>query len=406
LMVLSTTVSTPERAQQEIVLQTTLARALLTTKGFTKEVEQAYERALELCDNADEIPQLFMVLRGLASFYEMIAENEKGLQIGQRIMELAEHLDDEDMRIEAHLVLAENIMGNDVQTGLDHLEKVIAVIGPDGSHMQRLGISSNSGVVALNVSAILLWMSGFPDQASKRSTQAVALAQKLDHPFSKSYALFHYSILNLWMGNLQAVQSGTRTLIDLATEYDFQIWSAVASMLSGAAMVFKGQIDAGIALIEPAMTVYRGLKTPPVFLPLLFSIQAGAYNLAGRPADGLHLINEAIQIGSAQSGKIFVPDIMGLKGELLLALDSGNAAEAEALFQLAVDIAREVKLPMIELRAAIRLSRLWQNQNKIQPARALLHNSYAKMTEGFGTRDMKQARMLLEQLDQSDAKNG
>ena len=88
LKVLSTTVSTPERARQEILLQTTLARALLTTRGFTKEVEQAYERALELCDSAGEIPQLFPVLRGLAIFYEMISENEKGLQIGRRIMEL------------------------------------------------------------------------------------------------------------------------------------------------------------------------------------------------------------------------------------------------------------------------------------------------------------------------------
>ena len=125
LKVLSVTVSTPERARQEIVLQTSLARAFLTTRGFTKEVEQAYARALELCTSAGEIPQLFPVLRGLATFYEMISENEKGLQIGQRIMELAERLDDADMRIEAHLVLGENIMSPEDVPGLDHLEKAL-----------------------------------------------------------------------------------------------------------------------------------------------------------------------------------------------------------------------------------------------------------------------------------------
>ena len=404
LAVLSSTVSTPERARQEILLQTTLARALLTTRGFTKEVEQAYMRALELRDSAGEIPQLFPILRGLAAFYEMISENEKGLQIGQRIMELAERLDDSDMRIEAHLVLGENIMGEDVRAGLDHLEKVIAAIGIKDSHVRRLGSSSNPGVVALNVSSLLLWMLGFPDQARKRSSEAVALAQKLEHPFSKSYALFHYSILNLWMGNFQAAQSGARSLMEIAAEHDFQIWSAVAACVSGVAMVGKGDIDAGIARIEPAMKVYRELKTPPVFLPLLLDMQAGAYGAAGRPADGLPLADEALKIGSARSGKIFAPEALGLKGELLLALDPGNAAEAEALFQLAVNIAREVNLPMFELRAALRLGRLWQGQNKIEPARELLKTVYAKITEGFNTVDMKQAQTLLEQFGQSVSK--
>src|SRR5688572_17090590 len=77
LHVLASTPSTPERAQQEIMLQTMLARALLATKGYTEEVEQAYARALKLCENAGEIPQLFPVLRGLASFYILRTEYEK-----------------------------------------------------------------------------------------------------------------------------------------------------------------------------------------------------------------------------------------------------------------------------------------------------------------------------------------
>ena len=302
------------------------------------------------------------------------------------------------MRIEAHLVLGENIMGEDVRTGLEHLEKVVAAIDPKESHLRRLGSSSNPGVVALNVSSLLLWMLGFPERARKRSSEAVALAQKLEHPFSKSYALFHYSILNLWMGNYQAAQAGARTLMDIAAEYDFQIWSAVAACVSGVVMAGKGDFKAGIARIEPAMTVYRGLKSPPVFLPFLLQMQAVAYGAAGRPADGLLLVDEAIKIGSARSGKIFAPEAMGLKGDLLLELDPGNTDEAEALFQLAVNISQEVKLPMFELRAALRLSSLWQGQNKNGQATELLQAAYGKFTEGFGTHDLKRAQTLLEGL--------
>ena len=105
LNLLASTPSTPERIQQEIMLQTSLARALLATKGYTEETERAYARALELCEGAGEIPQLFPVLRGLASFYILRAEHEKAIQMGERILALAEHLDDADMKIEGNMIL-------------------------------------------------------------------------------------------------------------------------------------------------------------------------------------------------------------------------------------------------------------------------------------------------------------
>ncbi|HEX7589114.1 MAG TPA: adenylate/guanylate cyclase domain-containing protein, partial [Anaerolineae bacterium] len=230
LAVLSSTVSTPDRVRQEIVLQTSLARALMASKGFTEQVEQAYTRALELCTRAGEVPQLYPVLRGLASFYVLRAEFAKGVQIGERILELAERLDDVDMRVDGHLVLGENIGSlGQVRTGLEHLEKAIAAFDPTRQRVRRFGLGSNPGVVALAVSALFLWMIGFPERARKRSGEAIALAEKLDHPFSLSYALFHYGLLNLWLGNLPAVEGASRALMDLAAEHDFQIWTAVAA---------------------------------------------------------------------------------------------------------------------------------------------------------------------------------
>ena len=400
LQVLSVTVSTPERARQEVILQTSLARALLATKGYTEEVEQAYARALELCTSVGEIPQLFPVLRGLASFYVLRSEFAKGVQIGERILELAERLDDVDMLVEGHLVLGENIASLDnAHLGLEHLEKAIAAFDPKRQRVRRLGFGSNPGVVALNVSALFLWTIGFPERARKRAGEALALAHKLEHPFSLCYALFHHGVLNLWLGNAQAAQASGRALMDLAAKHDFQIWSAVAACLRGAAMVGTGAINEGLALIEPGMTEYRNLKTPPVFWPLLLCWHAGAYGAAARPADGLPLVNEALQIGlSFGPGKSFAPEVLGLKGELLLALDPNNAAEAEPLFQLAVNFAQEVNAPMLELRAALKLSRLWQAQGKTEQARELLSAAYAKMTEGFTLPDLMQAQALLKEL--------
>jgi tetratricopeptide (TPR) repeat protein len=312
---------------------------------------------------------------------------------------LAERLDDVDMRVEGHLVLGENIasLGN-LQLGLEHLEKAIAAFDPKRHRLRRLGLGSNPGVVTLNVSALYLWMLGFPERAHKRAGEAVALAQKLDHPFSMCYALFHYGYLNLWLGNTQAAQTSARRLMHLATEHGFQIWNAVAACLYGAAMAGAGAAAEGLALIEPGMIEYRQLKTPPVFWPMLLGLQAGAYAAASRPADGLLLINEALQIGSASTGNIFAPEVLGLKGDLLVALGPNNAAEAEALFQLAVNIAQELKTPMLELRAAMKLSRLWQGQGNTEQARSLLNNAYAKMTEGYEMVDLMRAQAIMKDL--------
>jgi predicted ATPase len=400
LKVLSTTVSTPERARQEIMLQTSLARALLTTKGYTEEVEQAYARALELCDSAGEIPQLFPVLRGLSFYYVFQAQFEKGIQIGERILNHAEHLNDPDMRAEAQLVLGYNIaFYNDLHGGLDLLEKSIAGYDLTRQRVRRLGLGTNPGVVGLSASSLLLWMAGFPDRARKRMGDAVALARKLDHPFSMAYAQFHFAFLHLWLGNAQVAQERAQALIDSAEEHEFQIWGAVGTCLRGAALVGLGSFNEGLTLIERGMNASRGPKTPPVFWPSLLYLQAEAYGAAARPEDGLPLLNEAIQIASAWSGKLMASEFLGLKGDLLLALDPNNAAEAEICYQLAVDNAKDVKSVLLELRAAIKLSRLWHRQGKTGQAQSVLNEAYAKMTEGFEMADLMRAQAMLKELN-------
>jgi len=87
-----------------------------------------------------------------------------------------------------------------------------------------------------------------------------------------------------------------------------------------------------------------------------------------------------------------------LKGELLIATDPANAAEAEALFQRALDIARAQEAKSFELRAATSLARLWQRQGKHAEARALLAPVYEWFTEGFDTGDLVEAKALLDEL--------
>ncbi|RPI78377.1 MAG: hypothetical protein EHM41_25110 [Chloroflexi bacterium] len=86
---------------------------------------------------------------------------------------------------------------------------------------------------------------------------------------------------------------------------------------------------------------------------------------------------------------------MRLKGDLLLAVSPENAAEAESLFQHALEVARELDARMLELRAAISMNRMWQAQGEAGQGRRLLSSVYERFTEGFTTADLKEAQDLL-----------
>ncbi len=401
LNVLADAPVTPERVEQEIMLQTSLARALMASKGYTEEVEQAYIRALELAESAGEVPQLVSALRGLASLYNFRNEPDKARRLGERMLDLAERLADVDMKVEGLVVTGYNLaFSGNPQLALEHIDTGIALYNSQPQPARRLGIGPNPAVVGLNVSALFLWTGGYPDRAYNRAAEAIALARKLNHPYSLTYAQFHNGLLNMWLKNYEIARASAEAVLELAETYGFQIWSAIGSCLRGAALVNLGAIDEGLVLTEHGLTAYRGLKTPPVFWPLLLHLCAGAFGAASRPKDGLPLLDEAMAADkfSPSSSESLAPEFLILKGDLLLALSSDNAADAESLYQDAVNRAHGVGAAMVELQAAMRLSRLWQNQGKSEQAQELLNTAYSRITEGFSTADMKEAKALLATL--------
>ena len=92
------------------------------------------------------------------------------------------------------------------------------------------------------------------------------------------------------------------------------------------------------------------------------------------------------------------PELLRLKGELLIALDPGAKADAEVAFCQAMDIAQRQSSKSWELRAAISMARLWRDQGKREKVRELLAPVYGWFTEGFDTRDLKEAKALLDEL--------
>jgi predicted ATPase len=125
---------------------------------------------------------------------------------------------------------------------------------------------------------------------------------------------------------------------------------------------------------------------------------AEAYGKAGQPAQGLALIEEAVECMNRTGQRLFEPELHRIKGNLLLAVSRDRHAEAEDCFRYAIDCARRQGSKSWESSAALSLSRLWRAQGKHDDARTLLAEICGWFTEGFETRDLKEAKALLEEL--------
>lgn len=177
-------------------------------------------------------------------------------------------------------------------------------------------------------------------------------------------------------------------VLDVADEYELPIWMALGSVLLGAAKTDMGHFDDGLAGIADGIDQYQGLRSPPVFWPLILYIRARACARGGRPVEGLEFIDQALGI-SGDAG-ILPPLFHAMKGDLLLALpERGDAAE---WFRRGFDAAAEVGARMPQLRAAVGLCRALPTEEN----RELLREVHATFTEGFDTPDLREAAELLE----------
>src|SRR5262249_53412675 len=147
---------------------------------------------------------------------------------------------------------------------------------------------------------------------------------------------------------------------ELADAHRFEVWSVVGSALQGTAIAAMGHADDGLAMVDAATRDYGVLQTPPVFWPSLLHLHALVLGMAGRPAEGLARIDEALDIvRSLPEPQTLAPEMLLIKGQLVLA-DNADASAAEAWFEQSLRVADQLDAPMLQLRPTTALARIWQ----------------------------------------------
>jgi class 3 adenylate cyclase/predicted ATPase len=401
LEVLATVPETPARHQHELDLLIALAWALRVIKGpAAPELEPILTRAAALGQQAGEPPQRFVVLNLRYGFHFIRAEYQVAQAMAEQLLDLAHHQHDPALLLEAHHALGQTLYHVGAFTPARiHQEQGITLSDPQrpAPPDTTSGTGTRLGVSCRALVARVLWVLGYPDQAVQRGQEALTLAHTLARPYDLADGLLHSVYLHSHRGEWQTAQTHAEAALALATEHGFAFYEARGALYRGAVLAAQGQSEEGIAQMRQALAALRATGSVVSMSGHLAQL-AKACGQVGQVDEGRHLLAEALAMVDTTGERHTEAELHRLKGELLLVLPTDHTTEAEACFKQALDIAHRQQAKSWELRAAMSLARLWQQQGKRAAAYDLLAPVYGWFTEGFDTADLQDAKVLLEEL--------
>ena len=319
--------------------------------------------------------------------------------LAQRLLDLVQHQPDTGFAVEGHFVMgAMASYRGDFLAARAQLEHSCRLADSVPSSAPLLHGGMVSEVPLRTWLARVLWALGYADQAQQRSQEAVALAQQMQHTPSLAYAEAECRPpLPLPPG--RRGDAGTRRGVDGARQRA-RLWGAPGA---GAHAARVGTGHAGRRGRRPGAAP-SGVGAsqdvgPEILRPHWLAALAEAYGRAGQPQAGLQVLAEAVTLMATTEMRWWEAEVSRLQGELLLHLPSPDVPQAEAAFLRALDVARRQQAKALELRAALSLRRLWQQQGQREAARDLLAPLYAWFTEGFDTPDLQEAKTLLAAIE-------
>jgi predicted ATPase len=242
---------------------------------------------------------------------------------------------------------------------------------------------------------------GYPEQVQKKTEEGFLLAQGSGHPYSTIWALITCAMTHCTFREFPQTQKWAEEAIALSSALGCEQELGWSTMLRGWSLAQQGNSEEGIAQIQEGLMRFRSTGArldQPYFLGLL----ADAYAQAGQMEKSLATVDEALEWVERTGERMEEASLYYLKGKFLLQSDIDDLvpreSQAEEYFHKAIVIARRQSAKLFELWAIKDLARLWQRQGKKAEAHKLLSEIYNWFTEGFDTKDLQEAKALIESL--------
>ena len=303
----------------------------------------------------------------------------------------------EEIKLHIAFGNALSLMG-DFVGGKEHYDRALTIYDPVEHHPLTTRSGRDVGVTLLSVRSHNLWCLGYPAAARNDAERAVNKAREIGHAATLMYALWFTSWLYMFDRAYAEAQSLLDELAALADEKDATLfWKATEIAFRGALFAETGNASDAVRAITSGMTSLRSTGAA-LYEPLHLWHLAMAYAELGQPEDARRCIEDAINKVERSMEKALEAELDRVAGEVALKSLAPDTEKAEKYFDRALAVARAQQAKSWELRAATSLARLWRDQGKLQQARELLAPVYGWFTEGFDTRDLREARALLDEL--------
>jgi predicted ATPase len=242
------------------------------------------------------------------------------------------------------------------------------------------------------------WKLGHPDQALTTATGAITLAEELEHPFSRSAAYSFAAGLHLFRGETLLARDRADVAIDICARHEFVVWLAFASVVRGRVRVEEGEIERGLEEMRGGIASWEATGAVVTLAYCLAQLAEGLA-LAGQPGEAQDELRRAQTIVDRTGERYYEAELYRLAGELALQEEGPSGQQAaEKNFRRSIDIARRQGVGSLELRAAMSLTRMQGLHGEAEDGVEVLRSCYAGFDEGFDTRDLRQAKALLERF--------
>ena len=392
--------------REQIKLQVALITPLIHVKGYAApETKAVIERARFLIQEAEALGEppedpllMFSVLYGFWSASYVAFSGDVMRELAAQFLALAEKRGATVPLMIGHRLMGTSLLdtGN-IAEGRVHFDRAIALYDPTEHRPLATRFGQDVGVVILSRRALALWLLGYPEAALADADKALKNAREIGQAATLMYAQVVTSLTLVHCGNYATANTQADEVVALADKMGTLFWKALGRISRACNLAQTGKASDAVQMFTSAITTYRSTGAAMV-LPWYLSHLSGAYAELGQFDDAWRCIGEAMTAVDTTKERWCEAEVHRVAGEIALKSSEHDVAKAEAYFERALSIARQQQAKSWELRAAMSMARLWRDQGEVQQARELLAPIYGWFTEGFDTRDLKEAKVLLDEL--------
>jgi len=402
----ATLTATPALRREEIKLQVALITPLLHVSGYAApETRAAVERARLLIEQAEALGEppedpllLFSVLYGFWVANLVAFNGDVMRELAVQFLALADK-----QRATGPLMMGHRLMGlsllhtGEITDGRAHLDRAITLYDPAEHRPLATRFGQDIGAATLSWKSLAFWLLGYPQAALADSEHALKVAREIGHSATLMYVLNFSAWTHILCGNYAAENELVDEFSGLKDQTGSLFWGAWGMMQRGCILALTGKASDAVQTITCGLSAMRSTGTT-MWMPLWLSFLARANAEIGQFDDARRCIGEAMTAVETAKERWCEAKVNRIAGEIALLSPEPDAARAEEYFERALAIARAQQAKSWELRAAMSMARLWRDQGRRDEARDLLAPLYGWFTEGFDTRDLKEAKVLLEEL--------